>query len=147
MVRDRCCHQNGWIYRKVPNSLWPPPPHFHVANLFLQLHAKKLFKGPKSANLLLLWNQEQAAEEGLEQTIKRNSKSHFFWDTPYVRDVGTGLELRILALYIAFSCNGETHKKMLLSRNANWMILTVSSFVFVRAKQHGRNCFKEMAQQ
>ena len=27
-LRDRWGHQNGWIFRKVPNCIWPPPPHF-----------------------------------------------------------------------------------------------------------------------
>ena len=87
---------------------------------------------------LLLRNQEQAAVEGLEQTISRHSESRFFWDTLYVRDVRKDLEWRILALYIVFSCYGETHKKI-MSRNAN-SSLTVSSFVVVHAKQHGRDC-------
>ena len=28
MIRDGWPHQNGWILGKIPNGLWPPPPHF-----------------------------------------------------------------------------------------------------------------------
>ena len=42
--RDGWLHQNGWIFGKVPNSLWRPP---HFRKIMLQFFQKALFKGPK----------------------------------------------------------------------------------------------------
>ena len=36
--------QNGWIFGKVPNDLWPPPPHFRkiMLNFFRKTSKKSL---------------------------------------------------------------------------------------------------------
>ena len=48
ILSDGCRHQNGWIFVKVPNSLWPFPPHFRKIMLqffLLKFHVQKaLFK-------------------------------------------------------------------------------------------------------
>ena len=44
--------QNGWIFGKVPNGLWPPPPSFsenHVADLFRNSWPKYPLLWQKSA--------------------------------------------------------------------------------------------------
>ena len=37
-LKGRACHQNWWIFGKVPNGLWSPPPHFR--KIILQFFPK-----------------------------------------------------------------------------------------------------------
>ena len=53
-LRDRWRYENGWIFRKVPNGLWPPPPPpldfgKSCCIFFGKCPKKALLKGPSSA--------------------------------------------------------------------------------------------------
>ena len=43
-LRERSGYQNRWIFGKIPNSLWPRPPHFW--KIVLQFFSKNVRKKP-----------------------------------------------------------------------------------------------------
>ena len=51
IIREGYGYHIGWIFGKIPNSLWPPPPLFsgnYIAICFCKTSEKAPYKGPKS---------------------------------------------------------------------------------------------------
>ena len=45
-LRDGCRHQNGWIFRKVPNGLWTPHPTPHFQKIMWHFFYNFMLKKP-----------------------------------------------------------------------------------------------------
>ena len=57
-VRDGWPNQNGWIFGKVPNDLWPPPPHFRkiMLRFFSGIHDRRsVYNGKNLQHKFLDW--------------------------------------------------------------------------------------------
>ena len=46
LLREASPHQNGWIFGKVPNGLWPPPPSSFSENYVADFHSAHPTDGP-----------------------------------------------------------------------------------------------------
>ena len=49
-LREADPFQNGWIFGKVPNGLWPPPPHFRkvMLQIFSEIHDRSIVYNGKN---------------------------------------------------------------------------------------------------
>ena len=57
VLREASPYQNGWIFGKVPNGLWPPSPHFRKVKLrFSRQNCDKSAYVHMEEHLCILWD-------------------------------------------------------------------------------------------
>ena len=69
-VRDGCRQQNGWIFGKVPNGRWPPPPSFSENHAQTSAEWVRLFAEYSSLWQLLINNRHE-----LEYSVNKRTRS------------------------------------------------------------------------